>query len=91
MLSALQQLRLAERPCGCGEATIDGRGNVVSVRSCPVCSKDALDFLKRVCYDASALEGVSHERQLDMFSDTPSGSQSLLASPPKVVPGLGRL
>ena len=74
MLTAIQQLRFAERPCGCGEATLDCIGNVVRVDSCPVCSKNALDFLKRVCYDASALVDVSRERQLDMFLDTLSAS-----------------
>ena len=74
MLTAIQQERLQNRPCGCGGAVLDALGNVLRVDSCPVCSKDALDFLKRVCYDASALEGVSHERQLDMFQRSPSGS-----------------
>jgi len=73
MLTALQQERLRTRPCGCGEATLDQIGNVVRVESCPTCLKNALDFLKEVCYDANALEGVSHERQLDMFPDTSSG------------------
>ncbi len=68
MLTALQQKRLRSRPCGCGEALLDERGNVVRVESCPACLKNALDFLRKGCYDASALEGVSHERQLDMFN-----------------------
>ncbi len=66
MLTALQQLRLRERPCGCGEATIDGRGNVIRVKSCLVCSKNALDFLKDMCYDPRE-DVVTRERQLDMF------------------------
>jgi len=69
MLTAIQQERLRSRPCGCGAATLDQVGNVLSVDSCPVCSKNALDFLKTGCYSANALGGVSHERQLDMFLD----------------------
>ena len=71
MLTALQQLRLSERPCGCGEATLDGRGNVLRVKSCPACSKIALDFLKDMCYDPRE-DVVRRERQLDMFLDIPS-------------------
>jgi len=67
MLTALQQERLKARPCGCGEATLDTRGNVLRVESCPACLQNALAFLREGCYDASALEGMSHERQLDMF------------------------
>jgi len=67
MLTALQQQRLRARPCGCGEATLDSRGIVLRVESCPACLNDALDFLRDGCYDASALEHMGGERQLDMF------------------------
>jgi len=67
MLTALQQLRLAERPCGCGAATLDQVGNVVRVESCSVCLKNALEFLKERCYDPAREDGVSRERQLDLF------------------------
>ncbi len=70
MLTALQQLRLAERPCGCGEAVLTQGGLVKAVRSCPACSKNALDFLRQVCYDPGVNEGRPGERQLDMFPDS---------------------
>ena len=71
MLAAIQQERLRSRPCGCGEALLDMRGNVVQVRSCPACSQNALDFLKGSCYDPR--EGSANgERQLDMFLSDPS-------------------
>ncbi len=72
MLTALKQDQLRKRPCGCGEATLDSIGNVVRVESCPACLKNALDFLKEVCYDANTCEGMRLERQLDMFLDTSS-------------------
>jgi len=68
MLTALQQERLQSRPCGCGGAVIDERGNVVRVESCPICLKNALDFLRNGCYDANDVSGTRHERQLDMFA-----------------------
>ncbi len=71
MLTAIQQERLRERPCGCGEATLDSTGNVLSVESCPACSKNALDFLKRMCYDPRE-DAVAREGQLDMFTDIAS-------------------
>ena len=70
MLTALNQQRLRDRPCGCGEATLDQIGNVVRVESCPACLKNALDFLRQVCYDPCVNEGRRIERQLDMFRDS---------------------
>ena len=67
MLTAIQQERLRERPCGCGEALLDARGLVLRVESCPACLENALDFLRKRCYDANALEDMGRERQLDMF------------------------
>ncbi len=69
MLSALRQQQLRDRACGCGEAELDQIGNVVRVESCPACSKNALDFLRNGCYDASDVKGVTPEWQLDMFLD----------------------
>ncbi len=74
MLTALQQQRLAARPCGCGEATLDQIGNVVRVKSCPACALDALDYLRRVCYDPVREGNLSGERQLDLFDVDPSAS-----------------
>ncbi len=72
MLTALQQAKLTERPCGCGAAVLDARGNVRLVKSCPVCLKNALDFLRERCYDANRVSGMDLERQLDMFDGDPS-------------------
>ncbi len=71
MLTALQQERLRLRPCGCGEATLDGIGNVIRVESCPACLKNALDFLKGSCYDPRE-DSARGERQLDLFPNDPS-------------------
>ncbi len=68
MLTALQQERLSQRPCGCGPAELDSRGNVRRVESCPACLKIALDFLRQVCYDVRECTATG-ERQLDMFLD----------------------
>ena len=73
MLTAIQQQRLRLRPCGCGEALLDSAGLVLRVEFCPACLENALDFLRKGCYDANAFEGVSHERQLDMFLEHPAG------------------
>ena len=73
MLTALQQQLLRGRPCGCGEATLDSIGNVTLVRSCPACLKNALDFLRDLCYDPRE-DRVNGERQLDMFPTDPSAS-----------------
>ena len=67
MLTALRQQLLEQRPCGCGGAELDGVGNVVRVRSCPTCLKNALDFLRLRCYNANDVGGVNRERQLDLF------------------------
>ncbi len=72
MLTALQQQRLRDRPCGCGEASLDDRGNIVRVESCPLCLGNALDFLREACYDANRIGGMDRERQLDLFYDSPS-------------------
>ncbi len=72
MLTAIQQLRLKARPCGCGEALLDQVGNVVRVDSCPTCLGNALDFLREACYDANRVGGMDRERQLDMFDGDPS-------------------
>ncbi len=72
MLTAIQQARLKARPCGCGEALLNGVGLVVKVESCPACLKNAFDFLKDMCYDPRE-DGKHRERQLDMFLDIPSG------------------
>ena len=77
MLTALKQQQLRDRPCGCGEATLDPIGNVVRVESCPACSKNALDFLREACYSVNALEDTSHERQLDMFLDIPTARSDI--------------
>ena len=72
MLTAIQQQRLKNRPCGCGEALLDSAGLVLRVESCPACLENALDFLREGCYDANRCQGMSHERQLDMFDHSPS-------------------
>jgi len=79
MLTALQQARLKSRPCGCGEALLDSRGNVRLVKSCPVCLNNALDFLKTRCYTAKDVRGMSRERQLDMFEEDASAEGPLLS------------
>ena len=76
VLSAFQQQRLRDRPCGCGEATLDGIGNVTRVESCSACLKDALDFLRYGCYSANDLRPVVGERQLDLF-EGPVSQQAL--------------
>ncbi len=69
MLTALRQERLRSRPCGCGAAELDSKGNVRLVKSCPVCLQNALDFLRERCYTAKDARGMSPERQLDMFGE----------------------
>ena len=81
MLTALNQLRLIERPCGCGAAALDSRGNVRSVKSCPACLNNCLDFIRQTCYDANDIGGVGRERQLDLFEVNLSGEAPLLAFP----------
>ena len=77
MLTALQQLRLSERPCGCGAAVLTDTGLVRSVKSCPACLKNALDFLRERCYNANDIGGMDRERQLDMFDGDPSAEGRL--------------
>jgi len=72
ILTALQQERLINRPCGCGAAVLTDTGLVQRVESCPECLGNALDFLREVCYDANRLSGVGRERQLDLFFEDPS-------------------
>ena len=72
MLTALQQQELTLRPCGCGPAVLDARGNILRCESCSVCLENVLDFLKELCYSANDVRGMSHERQLDMFDKDPS-------------------
>jgi len=72
MLTALQQERLTQRPCGCGAAVLTDTGLVKRVESCPACLENALDFLREVCYDANDIGGMGRERQLDLFSEDPS-------------------
>ena len=74
MLTAIQQERLLSRPCGCGAAVLDPMGNVLRVESCSVCLKNALDFLKDMCYDPLRESRTPGEQQLDMFIDNPSAS-----------------
>jgi len=70
MLTALQQERLSQRPCGCGPAELTDSGLVKRVESCSVCLNFALDFLRQVCYDPGVNEGRPGECQLDMFPDS---------------------
>jgi len=44
-------LRVA-RPdgCGCGDARVDNRGNVLHFRTCPVCSRVILDIIRGAEY-----------------------------------------
>ena len=72
MLTAIQQQRLKDRPCGCGEALLNSAGLVLKVESCPACLGNALDFLREACYDANRLSGTVRERQLDLFYGDPS-------------------
>ena len=72
MLTALQQERLLQRPCGCGPAELTDTGLVRRVESCSVCLKNVLDFMTELGYNANDVRGMSHERQLDMFDEDPS-------------------
>ena len=50
-MKELSQQRLDRPPgCQCPDPVVDGRGNVVLLRTCPVCSGVALDALRGVCY-----------------------------------------
>jgi len=45
-------MKFIPRPsgCGCGDAVVDKAGNVLKVRTCPVCLEILLDSMRGVCY-----------------------------------------
>ena len=68
-----------ERPegCECGNAEIDNRGNIVRVRSCPVCSKIHLDILRGIEYSSDTQEGVRRTlKQQELFSPEAYSSEA---------------
>ncbi len=50
-------VRVSRPPgCLCNGAWVDSRGNVVSVRTCPVCTRKALDALRGIEYAVAYLK-----------------------------------
>ena len=59
--------------CGCGNAEVDKRGNVLHFRTCPICSEVILDIIRGGEYAVAYLRcGDTLRRQLlkqkDFFS-----------------------